>query len=302
MKNKTLFNSLIFSFSLIGSCLVLDKPIKAGPCPDPSTQNISQIGTSLKTDPESFWSLTGVGYCTTTPEQYGVKIFKMGFCKKNPGNPNGGEPLVNQNIDYSSCTWAFENTDGRDAEFTKTSSIDLPAAGSSKPAAGTYPYAVMIMSNELKIKGKYGPVGGVTYYTRNVSSLTDYGATTDINKYAVSTTPVLFTGPENCLATIEGGPVAGGTMSGYLLNSTGKIIDGDLNTESNGAEGCINAKKLLGVVAMTNDITIDDDTNGLKMTFTVTNGMNATLDGNGGATDGQIEFISMAFGVTFETF
>ena len=146
MKNKTLFNSLIFTFSLIGSCLVLDKPIKAGTCPDPSTQNISKIGNSLKTDPESFWSLTGVGYCTTTPELYGVKIFKMGFCKKNPGNPNGGEPLVGQNIDYSSCTWAFENTDGRDAEFTKTSSIDLPAAGSSKPAEGTYPYAVMILS------------------------------------------------------------------------------------------------------------------------------------------------------------
>ena len=305
MKNKTLFNSLIFTFSLIGSCLVLDKPIKADispSCPDPSV--ISEIGDINSNDnpADSFISLTKTsddefGYCKTTPEQYGVKVFKIGFCEKNPGNPSGSDIVVAQNIDYSSCSWAFENTNGVDAEFTATSSIDLPEANSSKPAAGTYPYAVMIMSNELKIKGKYGPIGDITYYTRDASSLTDYGATTDINEYAASTAPVLFDGPDNCLAAVEGFAVTGGAMSGYLLDNTGVIIDADAANESTTTTGCTDAEKLLGVVTMTNNITIDDDTNGLKMTFGVTDAMNATLDDNG-----KIEFISKAFSVTFETF
>ena len=307
MKTKTLFNSLIFSFSLIGSCLVLDKPIKADispSCPDPTL--ISEIGTEDKdldiNADDSFITLTKTsddekGYCKTTPEQYGIKVFKMGFCEENPGNPTGSLPIVSQNIDYSSCSWAFESADGTDAEFTATSSIDLPDANSSKPAAGTYPYAVMIMSNELKIKGKYGPIGDITYYTRDASSLTDYGATTDINEYAASTAPVLFDGPDNCLAAVEGFAVTGGAMSGYLLDNTGVIIDADAANESTTTTGCTDAEKLLGVVTMTNNITIDDDTNGLKMTFGVTDAMNATLDDNG-----KIEFISKAFSVTFETF
>ena len=96
MKHKTLFNSLIFTFSLIGSCLVLDKPIKANDspiCPDPSAVNISGIGTFGGADAESFISRTNAlganGFCRTTPDQYGVKVYKMGFCKKNPGNPSG---------------------------------------------------------------------------------------------------------------------------------------------------------------------------------------------------------------------
>ena len=307
MKNKTLFNSLFLTFSFIGSCLVLNKPIKANDispsCPDPSV--ISEIGDiNSNTNPsDSFISLTTTsptekGYCKTTPELYGVKVFKMGFCEKNPGNPSGLEILVGQNIDYSSCSWGFENTNGMDAAFTATSSIDLPEANSSRPAAGTYPYAVMIMSNELKIKGKYGPIGDITYYTRDASSLTDYGATTDINEYAASTSPVLFAGPDTCLATAEGLTVTGGTMSGYLLDNTGKIIDAAVANKSTTTTGCTEAEKLLGVVTMTNDLIIDDNTNGLKMTFGVTDAMNATLDNN----NGEIEFISKAFSVTFETF
>ena len=47
---------------------------------------------------------------------------------------------------------------------------------------------------------------------------------------------------------------------------------------------------------MTNDITIDDNTNGLKMTFGVTNAMAVVLDNL------RMEFQSQAFNVTFETF
>ena len=304
MKNKTLFNSLIFTFSLIGSCLVLDKPIKANDspiCPDPSAVNISGIGIfNNDPDPESFISRTnalgGNGFCKTTPEKYGVKVFKMGFCKQNPGNPSGTGALEGQNPNYSSCSWSLESTDGINAEFSATTSIDLPQGSSSKPAAGTYSHAVMIMSKDLRIKGNYGPVGGTTYYSKNANSLTDYAGTTDINEYDFTTAPLIsFTGPDRCGASSEGVPVTGGTLSAYLLDNTGKMEEsepGPLNPEI----GCADADKLLGVVNMTNDLTIDDNTNGLKMTFGVTNAMAVVLDNL------RMEFQSQAFNVTFETF
>ena len=304
MKTKTLFNSLIFTFSLIGSCLVLDKPIKANDspiCPDPSAVNISGIGTFGGSDAESFISRTNAlganGYCKTTPEKYGVKVFKMGFCTQNPGNPSGAGAREGQNPDYSSCSWSLESTDGIDAEFSATTSIDLPQGSSSKPAAGTYSYAVMIMSKDLRIKGKYGPVGGTTYYSKNANSLTDYAGTTDINEYDFTTAPLVsFTGPDKCGASTEGVPVTGGTMSGYLLDNTGIMEESELALGIGPEFGCADADKLLGVVNMTNDLTIDDNTNGLKMTFGVTNAMAVQLDNL------RIEMQSQAFNVTFETF
>ena len=118
MSPKTLFKSLLFTFSFIGSCLVLDKPIKANEspdCPDPSAVNISGIGSFGGSDAESFISRTnalgGNGFCKTTPEKYGVKVFKMGFCTQNPGNPSGTGAREGQNPDYSSCSWSLESTD-----------------------------------------------------------------------------------------------------------------------------------------------------------------------------------------------
>ena len=68
MRPKTLFKSLLFTFSFIGSCLVLDKPIKAGEspiCPDPSTTSITSIYD--ESDSNSFFAVTdGQGYCRST--------------------------------------------------------------------------------------------------------------------------------------------------------------------------------------------------------------------------------------------
>ena len=64
MKNKTLFNSLLFTFAFIGSLFAIEKPLKAsvaGPvCPDPSTTTINSVFDP--SDPSgSFIGLTG-GY------------------------------------------------------------------------------------------------------------------------------------------------------------------------------------------------------------------------------------------------
>ena len=159
MKNKTLFKSLLFTSSFIGSFFILDKPLKADSpvCPDPSTTSITSIYDN--TDSNSFFALTeGEGFCRSTPEQYGVTVFKMGFCTKNPGNPTGSSILEGSKPDYSSCTWAFESTSGEVADFGAGGSVDLSEVASSEPAPGVYPHAVMLISKDFRIKGKYGPV------------------------------------------------------------------------------------------------------------------------------------------------
>ena len=297
MKNKIFFNSLFFTFSLIGSFFVLDKPLKANEspvCPDPSTTPITGIGTFAKTDSNSFWSRTGEGFCRTTPDQYGVTVFKMGFCKNNPGNPTGSSILEGSEPDYSSCTWSFESTTGEIADFSAGGSIDLSEAASSEPALGTYSHAVMLISKDFRIKGKYGPVGGKTYY-----SISEFDASsTNISDYAPTNAPLKsFSGPTECTATTEGNAVDGGTMSAYLLDSTGTILVSDTEEgDSDTVAPCTGQEKLLGVMDMSNDLTISDATNGLEMTFTVTNAMSVMIE------NGALVFDSNAFSVTFETF
>ena len=305
MKPKTLFNSLIFTFSIIGSCLVLDKPIKANEspiCPDPSKVNISGIGTfDNDPDPESFISRTNAlganGFCRSTPDQYGVKVYKMGFCKKNPGNPSGSAALEGLKPDYSSCSWSFESLNGEDADFSAGGSIDLSESASSIPAPGTYSYAVMLISKDFRIKGKFGPVGGKTYY-----SISEFDASsTDISDYAATTAPLKsFSGPTECTASVEGVPVTGGTMNAYLLDSTGTMLVSD--SEDTGAP-CTGMVKLLGVMNMSSDLTISDTTSGLKMSFIVTNnGMSVMANGEEGEPPSQLIMDSGPFSVTFETF
>ena len=304
MKNKTLFNSLFFTFSLIGSFFVLDKPLKADEspvCPDPSTTSITSIYN--ESDTSSFFALTGGygeeggGFCRSTPDQYGVTVFKMGFCKKNPGNPTGSSILEGSTPDYSSCTWAFESTSGEVADFSAGGSVNLSEIASSEPASGVYPHAVMLISKDFRIKGKYGPVAGNTYYTTS----TFEQSSTNISDYAVTTAPLKsFDGPTICTATTENNVVVGGTISAYLLDSTGTMLVSD--SADTGAP-CTGMEKLLGVMNMSSDLTISDTTSGLEMTFVVTNnGMSVMANGAEGEPPSEIIMDSGPFSVTFETF
>ena len=305
MKNKTLFNSLFLIFSITGSFLVLDKPLKADQntpaCPDPSVEDVSSVGLfDNDPDPNSFISRTNAlganGYCYSTPDQYGVKVFKMGLCKQNPGNPTGSSKREGQEPDYTSCTWSFESTVGENADFEPGGFVDLSGTSSSVPAAGTYSYAAIVVSNKIRLKGKYGPVGGETHY-----SITEFdNSSTNISDYAVTLAPVTsFGGPNYCVASIEGGSVSSGIMSGYILNNTGTIIESEIIPEKEDSDRifpCPSAEKILGVVGISNDLTISDATKGLKTTFGVADAMNVMVE------NGKLVIAPNGFKVNFEAF
>tara|TARA_B100000242_G_scaffold202968_1_gene147091 strand:+ start:101 stop:1069 length:969 start_codon:yes stop_codon:yes gene_type:complete len=306
MKNKTLFNSLLFTFAFIGSLFAIEKPLKAsvaGPvCPDPSTTTINSVFDP--SDPSgSFIGLTGGygedggGFCRGTPTEYGVTVFKMGFCTKNPGNPTGSAILEGSKPDYSSCTWAFENAAGEKADFGAGGAVDLSDVASKEPAAGVYPHAVMLISKDFRIKGKYGPIGGQTFYTTE----TFEESTTDVTQWKTVTAPLTsFVGSDFCKATTEGEVVSGGTISAYLLDTTGTMLVSD-TTET--GTPCTGQEYLLGVMNMSSDLIISDTTSGLKMTFLVTNnGMSVITKNDPSGPPTEIIMDSGPFSVTFDTF
>ena len=306
MKNKTLFNSLLFTFAFIGSLFVIDKPTRASDspvCPDPSSTTINSVFD--ESDPSgSFFGLTGgygegdSGFCRGTPTEYGVTVFKMGFCKKNPGNPTGSTILEGLKPDYSTCTWAFESTKGEAADFGAGGAVDLSDVASKEPAAGVYPHAVMLISKDFRIKGKYGPIGGQTFYTNG----TFEDSTTDVTKWATVTAPLTsFSGPTECSATTENEVVVGGTISAYLLDASGTMLVSDPTTDT--GSPCTGQEYLLGVMNMSSDLTISDTTAGLKMTFLVTNnGMSVMAKNREGGPPTEVIMDSGPFSVTFDTF
>ena len=293
MKNKkSLIKNLIFILTFLGTISFSQNKAYAEEspdCPDPSTTTITSIAD--RGDATSFYALTGGGFCKGTPDEYGVTVYKMGFCTKNPANPTLGSVLVGSAPDYSTCSWTYENSTGEAASFSAGGSLDLSESFASAPTTGTYPFAVMLISKDFNIKGKFGPVGGKTYY----STTTFQTSSTDIDDYATQVAPLnTFGGDSVCVAYTEGEAVTDGTISAYLVNSSGILLDNDSSLSE-----CSGQEKLLGVMKMSSDLTISDATAGLKMTFTVTNnGMSVVT--NSAGTDIFVD--SGPFSVKFETF
>jgi len=305
--SKLLSNTLITGLTVFGSSVfVPSAKVSAAACPDASSTTITSLGTGG--DATSFYQITENneagegGFCEGTPDSYGVTVYKMGFCTADPGDPTGSSPLSGSAPNYSSCTWTYDNTSGEAAAFGAGATFNLSDAYASKPAIGTYKYAVILIEKDFKIKAKFGPIGPVggtrtTYYTSD-THLSSVTSTTDTapSTWTASTAPLnTFDGGSggSCEAVTQDISVSGGTISAYLLNSSGTIIPDD-----SGVSTCPDVTKLLGVMNMTSSVNITSATSGLKATFVVTNnGTSVMYD----QSNNEIEFDSGPFSVSFET-
>ena len=277
MKTLKIFSaSVITGIALLGSDAFLpDKVSAMSACPTASTI----------ADLSAFAAATG-GSCAGTPEVYGITVYKMGFCTSNPAS--GGSLST---PDYSSCSWAFENTSGEYASFGAGGTSTLGAGNTNMPTVGTYDYAVIQMSKNFKIKSKYGPFGdGNTYYTNGDSPAQATGNTTTTESdWATNTAPLgSFSATGVCQSVFEG-TVSGKTLNAYLLSST----DGSVIEDTRSSGDCSGHDKVLGVASTS--LTISDTTKSLTSTFTVTNnGTTFWL-----SDDGTLTGDSGPFSVTF---
>ena len=292
--------TLITGLTVFGSTvLVPSEKVSAAACPDPTTTTLTSLATGG--DATSFFQVTEDneagegGFCEGTPDSYGVTVYKMGFCTSDPGNPTSGTAP-----NYSSCTWTYQNTTGEAASFGAGATFNLSDTYASKPAVGSYDYAVIVIDKDFRIKAKYGPIGPeggprTTYYTTSAfqQSATSTDGTAP-STWAASTAPLNSFDPgSSCEATTDAS-VSGGTIYAYLLNSAGTVITDD---SSAGVTTCSGVEQLLGVMNMNSSVNITSATTGLKATFVVTNnGKTIILD----QSNNQIAYDSGPFRVYFE--
>ena len=294
-KTKKLLTTALFLSSGL-TLLSVSNPVKAeGVCPEPSTIT-SPNGFG---DATSFIQLVN-GNCYDTPEEYGVTIFRMGLCKSDPSPTSAGSAP-----NTSSCTFTFSKDDGvgEAKSFAAGGVVDLSEAYSSAPEIGSYPYAVIEIKNSFDIKAKYGPLGdadNTTYFTNgtfgSAGTVTGASSTPPSSQYVATTAPLnTFYGDEGldvCSATASE-VVTGGTISAYLLDSSGNLVADDATIPE-----CSGVAKLFGVLALNTNVNITRLTTTLQATFTVTdNGTTVIYDDSA---DGLV-FDSGPFSVTFET-
>ena len=290
---KFLISALFLSSGL--TIISSSSPLKAeGVCPDPSTIT----SPNDRGDATSFVAEVD-GNCYGTPEEYGVTIYRMGLCTEDPSPASAGSPP-----DTSSCTFTFSKDDGvgEAKSFEAGGVVDLSEAYSSDPEVGDYPYAVIEIENSFDIKAQYGPLGDAdetTYFTNGTfgeSGTTTGGATPSSSLYVATSAPLnTFYGDEGediCSATATE-DVEGGTISAYLLDSSGNLVADDSSVEE-----CSGVAKLFAVMELNDEVNITTSTSALQATFTVTdNGTTVIYDDEA---DG-ILFDSGPFSVSFET-
>ena len=205
--------------------------------------------------------------CYKTPDRYVVKILEMGLCTSNP--------LSGTNFDGSSCTATYTNTDGVEIDVA-AGAATLTGGTNTKPASATYPHAYVKMANTFGLKGSY-QLNGTTYCSKSDASADSTSGCTAEN---FTETLKSFSGscsnPYNADDAKASETLTEGTMAARLTNSSYVT-----------ATAC-NATHLVGALALTNSVVIEDSTSGLEVKFTVSNsGMTIIPTNNTGNVVGQ---------------
>ena len=201
--------------------------------------------------------------CYGTPEVYAITFYEMGLCTSDP--MSGGT------LDKSTCTASFKDDGGVQKDIAGSSGVALGSGtGGTRPANGSYKYAYAILSNTFRLKANYATT------TNNYYSSSDYvsgssNVTVGATSLAQEFDDNLTSFGSSC-ATSGSETFSNGTMTAYVLNSSLEV-----------ATGCTGVTRLIGYMTLNTPIEIKPETEGLKMTFKVTNsGM--TVQPNGGGT------------------
>lgn len=158
---------------------------------------------ALASSPESFDVLNGGnsnqgGFCEVTPDNYKVKMFKMGLCKENPWAGFDDNANNTKTADLSSCIDIFDVAAGKEVNLTPGSEVNLLDNEVVLPI-GSFPYIYALLDNVIQIKHiqKFAAASGgdanfvIQGYDPNNNSAGDgkvcYSGLNDSNKKFVMT-------------------------------------------------------------------------------------------------------------------
>ena len=190
--------------------------------------------------------------CSGTPSYYGIRIFEMGLCTS--------DPLATGNFDPSSCTKTYENPTAGVTNLAGNAVVDL-TGGTSLPriANGSYSYPYIRLSNEFLLQGSY-TVGGTTYHSTSPSN--GYGGVWAKTTGSAETyTDVVRSFGQSCQTELTASVPGGGLQAVLIDNNTSTVLSCSPGT----------ANGIVGRIALSSPIVIEEATQGLQVSFQVTN-------------------------------
>ena len=90
------------------------------------------------------------GFCEVTPDNYKIKMFKMGLCKENPWTGFDDNSSNTRSADLSSCIDIFNNPNGKEVNIQP--GIEVNLLDTVVLPIGSFPYIYALLDNVVHIK------------------------------------------------------------------------------------------------------------------------------------------------------
>ena len=189
--------------------------------------------------------------CFITPEKLEVTFFEIGFCTS--------DPLSTGTFNNSNCAKTWDNTSGHKTDIGKKTFADMVGNVYKVPNA-RYTHAYAIMNNNWTYKASYKLKDGDTYYT-----LSNGAQTTSASQYVDWTDDI-----SDMLGEESTGFCYDYSMSTNNGTVTAVLADSNRVSATNTAT-CNNATRVIGSVAMSSPVIMDDSVKGYKLEWQITN-------------------------------
>ena len=217
--------------------------------------------------------VTQDGDCRVTPSTFTTKIYEIGLCTAHPY----GAAKTSATFDASTCVVIY--TDAAPAAVNLAAAIGtnttLPGTPSAPPE-GTYGFPYIKLGTDFSVAGSFTntPTGGsaTTYYSIGGGNVNTTGP-------AVAQTDSLKNfGDGNCSSGYVGAAVVGGTMDGFITDTTfTRSIDTD---KSGNPVICNKSDRLVAVMNLAAPFTVTSQTIAVNFNFILTNYGAQFVDGN----------------------
>ena len=91
------------------------------------------------------------GFCEVTPDNYKIKMYKMGLCKENPWTGFDNTASNTRSADLSSCINVFDVPAGKEANLTPGIAVNLLDNKVILPI-GSFPYIYVLLDSVIQVK------------------------------------------------------------------------------------------------------------------------------------------------------
>jgi hypothetical protein len=211
--------------------------------------------------------------CRATPSVWEAVIYEMGLCTAHPfGTSKDGVTF-----DASTCTVTYTDTSPSAVDIVDSigGTLALPGA-SSMPGIGTYGYPYLVMGPSFTVAGSFtNSTTGDTYRSaasNTVSTVAASNVSSTDNLYDFNATDA------NCASGYLGAVVTGGTMDGFVTDSS--LVRSE-STDVDGSNYCSNKDRLIAVMNLTTPFSVTTKTYSVQFNFLLTDFGVQFIDGSG---------------------